>query len=78
MRAIFIGSMTIALLSGCSATVSDLSDQVQGTLSGTLAPVKGAVDEVARRANEVQEGIQGVSTGIKQVKGAFSGSGATW
>jgi phage-related protein len=65
-------------LSACSGVVSTVSDHVQETVSGAIAPVRGAIDEAARRANEVGEGVNQVTDGISRVKGAFAGSGSTW
>ena len=62
------------LLSACSGAVG----QVQETLSGALAPVNEAVEEVSRRANEVGEGINEVKDGVQRVRGALGGSGSTW
>lgn len=71
-RLFVCGAILTPLLSGCSG----VAGQVQDTLSGALAPVKGAIDETARRANEVGEGINQVSDGIQRVQGALSGSGS--
>jgi len=75
-------ALLVLVLSGCSETVLSVSDNVRGTvsdtLSGAIAPVRGAIDEAARRANEVGEGINDVTGGIQKVRGALSGSGATW
>lgn len=69
-------------LSGCDDTVATVKDQVRDTVtvtvSGALAPVRGAIDEAARRAHEVGEGVNEVTGGVKKVRGALSGSGSTW
>lgn len=70
----FIIALTVlTVLSGCSSSVTG---QVHDTLSGALAPVKGAIDEAVRRTNEVGEGINEVQNGIQKVQGALSGSGS--
>lgn len=74
IRDAVVGMGIAALLSGCTGVTGN----VQHTLSGAIAPVRGAIDEAARRANEVGEGVNDVAVGIKKVKGALSGSGATW
>lgn len=65
-------SVAVLSLSACS----DVTGQVQDSLGGALAPVKDAIDEAARRANEVGEGINQVADGIQRVQGALSGSGS--
>ncbi len=65
----------IFVVSFALSACGEITDQVQGTLSGALAPVNEAVQEVARRANEVGEGINDVTTGIQRVQGALTGSG---
>jgi hypothetical protein len=71
---LFCAFAFLPLLSACSG----VTGQVQETLSGALAPVTGAIDEAARRAGDVGEGINQVTDGIGKVRGAFSGSGTTW
>lgn len=74
IRHAFVAAAVATLvLSACSSSVMD---RVQDTLSGAFAPVKGAIDETARRANEVGEGIGEVRGGIRRVQGALSGSGS--
>lgn len=78
MRVLAIAAVAATALSACGEVTSTVTDQVHDTLSGALAPVREAVDEATRRANEVGEGINDVTAGIGRVKGAFSGSGSTW
>jgi starvation-inducible outer membrane lipoprotein len=66
--------MVASMLSACSS----IPDEVQNTVSDAVAPVRDAIDEAAMRANAVGEGINDVAGGIKKVKGALGGSGATW
>jgi hypothetical protein len=68
----------LPLFSACTDVASNVSDQVRGTVSGALAPVRGAIDDAARRANELGEGVNQVTDGVARVKGAFAGSGSTW
>lgn len=77
-RGLLIAAMALPLFSACSDIASTVSDQVQDTVSGAIAPVRGAIDEAARRANEVGEGVNQVAEGVSRVKGAFAGSGSTW
>ncbi len=72
-RSLLAAAVATLALSACSPSVTD---RVQDTLSGAFAPVKGAIDETARRANEVGEGIGEVRGGIRRVQGALSGSGS--
>lgn len=74
-RTFLVAAIATFALSGCSSSVTG---QVQDTLSGALAPVKGAIDEAVRRTNEVGEGIDEVQNGIQRVQGALSGSGTHW
>ncbi len=72
----------MVLLSACSETAFTVKDHVQATVtntvSGALAPVRVAIDEAARRAEELGEGVNEVKSGVKKVRGALSGSGSTW
>lgn len=80
MRVLAIAATAATVLSACGDVTSTVTDQVRGvrgTLSGALAPVRDTVDDVTRRAHQVGEGINEVSSGIGKVKGAFSGSGTT-
>jgi len=77
-RVLAIAVLAATALSACADVTSTVTDQVQDTLSGALAPVRETIDEAARRANELGEGVNEVSSGIGKVKGAFSGSGSTW
>lgn len=81
MAALLVTPLFVA----CEDVTSTVTDQVNGardaatdTLSGALAPVRQAADEISRRANAVGEGISEVRNGVKKVSGAFSGSGTTW
>ncbi len=75
MKKMLLSALAVVpLLSACSG----VTGQVQETLSGAIAPVREAIDEATRRANEVGEGINQVSDGIGRVQGAFSGSGTTF
>ncbi len=78
LRMLLTAAIVLPLLSACSDIASTVSDQVQDTVSGAIAPVRGAIDEAAKRANEVGEGINDVTSGVARVKGAFAGSGSTW
>ncbi len=70
--------VVLPILSACSGVASTVTEQVKGTVSGALVPLKESVEEVSRRANEVGEGIHEMREGVQRVKGALSGSGATW
>lgn len=74
VRFIMCAFLSASVLSACA----DVTDQVQYTLSGALAPVNEAVNEVSRRATEVGEGINEVTNGVQRVRGALSGSGSRW
>lgn len=77
-RRFVVAAVAALVLSACGETVGTVTDQAKQALSGAVAPVREAADEVSRRANEVGEGINDVRGGIRRVKGAFSGSGSTW
>lgn len=55
-----------------------MTDQAKQAVSGATMPLRETAEEIARRANEVGEGINEMRSGVQRVQGALSGSGSTW
>lgn len=77
MKRLAVAAVVLPFLSACSQAAS-VTDAARDTLSGALAPVAEAINDAARRADEVGQGIGQVTDGVNRVKGAFAGSGSTW